>query len=119
MSTAQRSKDARTIDFEGNLTVQNIEEVKRTLENSLAKAGDVTLRFGAVTDIDLTGLQLICSVHRTAARGKRRIQIETPVPKAVSDAAESAGFLRLNGCKQDPEKTCFWAAIKKAEEQRG
>lgn len=119
MSTPQRSKDVRTIDLEGEITVQNIEEVRRTLEKSLAKGGDVTLRFGAVTDIDLTGLQLICSVHRTAARGKKRVEIETPVPKAVSDTAEAAGFLRLNGCKQDSEKTCFWAAIKQAGEHHG
>jgi anti-anti-sigma regulatory factor len=107
MSTA----NSETINLEGDLTLPRAEEIKNTFAAALSGAGSISITFGTVSDIDLSFLQLFCSLHRSAEREKKTVRIEGPAPRALKEAAESAGYLRLAGCKLDCDKTCLWVAV--------
>jgi len=103
--------NAATITLEGDLTLPRAEEIKKIFASALSGPSPVSIAFGAVSDIDLSFLQLFCSLHRSAERDKKQVRIEGPAPKALKETAEAAGYLRLAGCKLDCDKSCLWVSI--------
>jgi anti-anti-sigma regulatory factor len=103
--------DQGTITLEGELTLPRAEELKSALLKALVSGGALNIRFGAVQDVDLSCLQVLCSAHKSAVRMKKQIRFGGTVPKILKDAAEAAGYTRLTGCKLDPEKSCLWIAV--------
>ena len=111
MSTTQISTDDRGgIHLEGDLTLPHAEELKSALIKALVNSDAVTIRFGNVQDLDLSCLQLFCSIHRSALRLKKQVHFDGNLPTILKDTAETAGYLRLKGCKLDYEKSCLWIA---------
>ncbi len=102
------SRDERTLQLEGDLTLLNAAELKRMLIKALINADAVTIQFGDVQELDLSCLQLLCSAHRSAVRLNKQIRFEGSLPKILQETAEAAGYLRLTGCQLDSEKSCFW-----------
>ena len=84
-------------------TVWQAPEIRTALLEQLAAQGPFELDLGEVDEVDLTGLQLLCSAHRTAtARGKEfRV---TRWSEAFERAVETAGFHRHQGCSEG----CLW-----------
>jgi len=112
MSAEQRtSGDEGTVLCEGNLTVNRAEEMKSAFIQALQNANEVTITFTHVTDVDLSYLQLLCSVHRSALRLHKQVRFQGGLPEILKDTAEAAGYLRLKGCKLDSEKNCLWMTV--------
>jgi anti-anti-sigma regulatory factor len=81
------------------LTLANAGEVKEALQAALAADGKITLDASAVAEADLAGLQLICAIHRAAAREGRELQVAGGADCAALVAAVGAlGFGRDVGC---------------------
>jgi anti-anti-sigma regulatory factor len=102
---------ATAITLEGDLTLPRAEEMKGLFANALSGADTVVVGFKNVGDIDLSFLQLVCSLHRSAERDKKQVRIEGVAPKVLKETAEAAGYLRLAGCKLDCDKSCLWVTI--------
>jgi ABC-type transporter Mla MlaB component len=112
MSSMQTLPEGRAIiSLEGDQTLPHAEEMRGLLIKALVNADTVGIRFKEVYHVDLSCLQLLCSAHRSATHLKKRITIECGVPKALKDAADTAGFSRLKGCKRDSDRSCIWAAV--------
>ncbi len=112
MSSIQNlSDDKGAIHLDGDLTLPNAAELRTMLIKSLIDADEVTIRFGAVQDVDLSCLQLLCSAHRSAVRLKRQIRFEGDLPKLLRETADAAGYSRLKGCQLDKGKSCLWVAV--------
>ncbi len=92
----------------GALTVQRAAELKTVLVDALARSGGVAVDLSGVTEIDLCGLQLLCSARRTAARSGKRFALAGPTPDAVRRAAEAAGACIRSGCGAEDPATCPW-----------
>ncbi len=101
----------QTITLEGDLTLPRAGEIRDLFLKGLREAAVVTLDFAGVGEIDLSFLQLLCSLHRSATREKKQVVIKGDAPKALRDAADAAGYLRQTGCKLDCDKTCLWVVI--------
>ncbi len=112
MSAKQnQTGDQGTIILEGELTVPHAEELKSAFLKALINGRALNIRFGAVQDVDLSCLQVLCSAHKSAVRMKKQVCFDGTVPKILKDAAEAAGYTRLSGCKLDSEKSCLWTAV--------
>jgi anti-anti-sigma regulatory factor len=109
-ATLKQSGDTRIILLEGDLTLPHAPEIRTAFMKALVEADDVLIRFGNVRELDLSCLQLLCSAHRSAARLKKRVRFEGDVPRKLSDAADTAGYSHLKGCKLDTENSCLWIA---------
>lgn len=96
------------ITLDGDLTLSHAEELKGTFIKALADADDISIVFSNVQDVDLSCLQLLCSLHRSAVRLKKSVVFSGSKPPAVRIASEAAGFAHLKGCKLDREDRCLW-----------
>lgn len=110
-ATFTQSGNTGTIKLDGDLTLQTAEELKQVLKQALAAADEITIALGNLQDVDLSALQLLCSAHRSAVRQKKRITLTGKAPRAFTEAAEAAGYLKLTGCKLDIEKGCLWMMV--------
>lgn len=102
-----RKKELTQVAVHGAMTVVNAAELRERLLAAFAPGRDVELSLSGVTEIDATGLQLLCSCHRTSVvRGIGfRMKQET---EPLVEAARTAGMSRLKGCVEDADGTCVW-----------
>ncbi len=103
---ANETGDLLTI--EGAMTVQRAAELKALLADALARSDRLTIGLGGVTEVDLCGLQLLCSVQRTAAQSRKRVALAGPVPDAFALAAAEAGLCVRSYCGADDPGRCPW-----------
>ena len=102
-----KKKDRTLVAVHGAMTAVNATELKDRLLEAFAPGREVELSLGGVTEIDVTGLQLLCSCHRTSVErgiGFRMKQESAP----LVEVARTAGMYRLKGCVMDTEGTCIW-----------
>jgi anti-anti-sigma regulatory factor len=92
----------------GSLTVQYAGELRQALMEALAAAGTVSIEFGEDLEIDIAGLQLLCSAHRTSLAGGRRLFLQKTAPATFRQGVEAAGLLRRQGCSLDTHQDCLW-----------
>lgn len=109
-ATFKQSGDKGIIMLEGELTLPHAEEMKKAFLKALLDADDVAVRFKNIKDVDLSCLQLLCSVHRSAVRLKKQVRFDGSPPQVFKAAAKAAGYARLKGCKLDLdcEGSCLW-----------
>jgi anti-anti-sigma regulatory factor len=93
----QRAAGAAVVKLGASLTLGNAGEIKETLAAAVAGGGKITLDAGAVEEIDLAGLQLICAAHRAATHDGRELEIAGRCA-ALTDAIGALGFGRDVGC---------------------
>ena len=84
MIKLEQENDKTYLYLEGEMTVNNAEAFRENLLLSLKQSNLVEIDFEAVTSVDLSYLQLICSAHRFAAADQR------PLPTHCSDPDQKA-----------------------------
>lgn len=110
-ATLKKSGDRKIVVLDGDLTLPHAEALKNAFQNALREADDVAIAFENIREVDLSLLQLFCSLHRSAAQQKKHVKLEGNAPEALKDAVEAAGFSRHAGCKLDLDKSCLWVDI--------
>ena len=106
-----RTGDKGVVTLDGEVTLQQAEELRRVLIKALVDAEEVSLDMEKVEKVDLSCLQLLCSAHRSATRFKKKFAFSGCPPQALRDAVEISGFSRVTGCKLDCDKSCLWMAV--------
>lgn len=104
----------RRISFDGKVTVEHVAELKKTLDDALNTQEDIELLFSSVSDVDLAGLQLLCSFHRTVVGAHKKISRKGSMPDVMQKGVAEAGFDRLSGCRRDDQDSCLWTTPRKA-----
>ncbi|QWV94716.1 STAS domain-containing protein [Geomonas oryzisoli] len=102
-----KKKERTLVTFSGEMTIANVGELRLSLLQAFAVGKPVELSLAGLTGIDVTGLQLLCSCHRTS--------VDKGVPCTVTGRnevlaamAETAGMPRFKGCAEDVAQTCMW-----------
>ncbi len=96
------------VSITGAMTVQRGGEIKALLVGALARSDRLAIDLGGVTEVDLSGLQLLCSVQRTAPRSRKRIAFAGPAPDVFRRAAAEAGVCVRSGCGAEDAANCPW-----------
>ncbi len=109
-ATLKQTGAGRLVTLEGDLTLPHAEEMKKAFLKALVEADDVSISFNDIQDVDLSCLQMLCSVHRSAVRLKKKVRFDDTPPEIFKAAADAAGYSRLKGCKLDFEESCLWIA---------
>ena len=92
----------------GSMTIGQASELTELLLDALGAASELQLDLSGVTEIDLTGLQLLDASHRSALASGKRFSINDGGNRSFLDAVASAGFRRRVGCERDSNGTCIW-----------
>jgi anti-anti-sigma regulatory factor len=92
----------------GSLTVQYAGELRQALMEALSTAGTVSIELSDDLEIDIAGLQMLCSAHRTSLASGRKLFLKRTVPALFRQGVEAAGLLRQKGCSLNPQEDCLW-----------
>lgn len=114
----QESPDTRVVTFTGPMTIENGSAIKAELTSAL-DGKTVIVNLNDVTEIDVIGLQFLCSLHRTAIFMGKSVFLAHPTSEVVKKAEMSAGFCRHSGCAGDVERSCLWALWQSAQNSSG
>ena len=99
---------------EGALTVSRIAEVRDELLKAFKSSAKVVLDLRAVTEIDLSALQLCCSAHKTAMKTKKVFELMDSSTGVAKNTAGMNGYLRQNACSADQNEACLWITKRSA-----
>jgi len=111
--TIERWQDPETagkqgLKLVGSMTIGQAAELKEVLLDALGAASELLVDLSGVTEIDLTGLQLLDASHRSAMANGKRFSINDGGNQSFLDTVASAGFRRRVGCEKDSTGTCIW-----------
>lgn len=99
----------RVVSIRGSMTIPHGAEIRAVLLEALGDAETLVLDLEKVTEVDLIGLQFICSTHRSAIAGRKHFSVMKSGNRIIEEAMFAAGLVRLTGCLQAAENTCIWA----------
>lgn len=111
-TTSEVEPSAVVVSISGSMTVHHAGELKTALLSVLSSDEQICLDLQNVTEVDLTGLQLICATHRSSVQLNKRFCVNSGDNDIVKTASIEAGFQRHVGCAQDKDKTCLWVGGK-------
>jgi len=95
--------------LKGEVTVQHAASLKAILLKA-AEGDRLALDCSSVTEIDVAGLQLLCSAHRTFAKWGKGFSLIGGRPAPFKKSIQESGYARGKGCSLDRDGSCLWVA---------
>ncbi|KAB0669405.1 STAS domain-containing protein [Oryzomonas sagensis] len=99
---------ARTLAIDGALTIERSGEFCQTLRDALAGAQQVVLDVTQVQEIDIPGLQLICSACKTAAAAGKVFTFAGHLPACLLELKDGIGACQNSPCSHNGNSSCIW-----------
>lgn len=90
---ATKAKSSCKVRLSGELTVRTIADAHQKLITALAKSEAALIDTRAVSEADLTLVQLIEAARRTAAADGKRLVLSPAPSAALTDVLQRGGFL--------------------------
>jgi len=83
------------IRLEGVLDIGGATELKQVLLQALESPGPARIALEAVTEMDVTAMQLLWAAEQEARRSGKALALEGRVPEALRNQMQGAGFERV------------------------
>lgn len=96
------------VKINGPTTISNVSILLMKLLEAFDQSDNVVLDLTGVTEIDVAGLQLFCSSHRSSIFINKGFKITGQNQPVIWEAAAASGQLRTSGCAVDTKDTCIW-----------
>ncbi len=90
------------------LTIENASEFSRLASEALEASNNVAIEFEPTVEIDITGVQILCSACKSAASNGKTFSFQGPQPQALADIIAKSGAERHTVCKHNNDSTCIW-----------
>lgn len=90
------------------LTIENASEFARIINEALNSSKNVAIEFESALEVDITGLQLICSACKSAAAKGCNFSYHGLMPPALTDMIIASGAARYTVCRHNNDSTCIW-----------
>ena len=78
----------------GDFTLPNVQKWRTAIEAALKQSPTVLVSLGLAQDIDLSGIQLLYSVRKTALSGNKEFHLTGEVPEIIAERLFDAGFIQ-------------------------
>jgi len=108
LNSSVRENGEIIITSGGRLTIENAAEFSLIVREALEASSNVALEFEPEVEIDITGVQILCSACKSAAQSGKTISYHGPQPQALADIITSSGAERHAVCKHNNDSTCIW-----------
>lgn len=112
----QKNKPAKRVSGEqtafearGTCTVEEAGRIRTLLMEKLRESDRVVLSLSGVDEADLSFLQLLCAVHKSAFNARKTLVLDGVPSEPLTRKAREAGFACRRECGPDLSKDCFWA----------
>jgi anti-anti-sigma regulatory factor len=96
------------LTIEGAFTLPYINEIRDALLRTMQRADDIVVDMQAVTDLDVSGFQVMCAAHKSAIRLGKRLSFAGAPPAAVREITRRAGYVRQSSCMSGADGRCLW-----------
>lgn len=106
----EESGQARTLRLDGDLGIQRASELKKVLLEAQDGVKNLILNLEGVTGADVSGLQLLCALHRTVVKENKGLTVTGDISPSFGQAVRDAGYERERGCPRDRDQSCLWKA---------
>ena len=90
------------------LTIENAADFARIIREALEASHNVSLEFEPTVEIDITGVQILCSACKSAATGGTSILYKGPRPQGLAEMIAASGAGRNAVCKHNNDSSCIW-----------
>jgi anti-anti-sigma regulatory factor len=90
------------------LTIENAADFLRIVKDALEASPTVSIEFEPDVEIDITGVQILCSACKSAAGSGKKFTYRGPQPQAMADIIVSSGAERHTVCKHNNNTNCIW-----------
>lgn len=90
------------------LTIENAAEFSRIIREAFEASKSIAIEFEPAVEIDITGIQIICSACKSAALSGNTFSYHGKRPQALADIISSSGAERHAVCKHNNDSTCVW-----------
>jgi anti-anti-sigma regulatory factor len=90
------------------LTIENASEFARVVSEALDASKKVAVEFEPAVEIDITGMQILCSACKTASASDKVFSYHGPQPEALAAIISASGAERRAICKHNNDSTCIW-----------
>ncbi len=84
---------SRNVVASNSVTVRSAAEFKHDLLAAFESSGDVMLDLDALSEVDLSFVQMVCAAREQCARDGRTLALLAPAPAPVTALLDRAGFL--------------------------
>jgi len=101
-------RNKKVLVIEGDGTIQSAENLRRILAEALVDTDILVLDVSLTTEWDISGLQILCSAHKSALKKGKRITFEGKIHEHMIHVLRESGFFRHIGCNLDSTGECLW-----------
>ncbi len=106
--SVERSTGATVVRLRGEVKLPNLRELREVLMEQLPSGRTVEMDLGCATAIDVCGLQLMCSAHRTFRKRSARFALQQK-PDWLRTTASAAGYdPKTSVCPFRNGGDCLW-----------
>jgi ABC-type transporter Mla MlaB component len=95
MKKKKTVRKADEIKIKGDLIVGNVQMMKKVIEKEIMNFSAIS--FEEVTQIDLSGIQLLESVKKAFAQSGKNLKINIEIPSECLELLTKCGFRNLPG----------------------
>ncbi len=108
--THSTSSDGSTLSISvaGKLAIDTAPALHSLLLEQSGPVANIQMDVSAVDEIDLAGVQLICSACRTALDAQKRFNFAGCMAPDVKKAIDTVGLQRQTTCKHNADLPCIW-----------
>ena len=96
------------LKLDGDVTIEQAAELKNVLIDAIDKVNDLDIDVGELKNIDLSGLQLLCSAHRSSLNKNKTLNVINKKNDSYVKTILDAGFNRNLVCDVDKNNSCLW-----------
>ena len=90
------------------LTIEASADFARIVREALEASAAVAIEFDPAVEIDITGMQILCSACKSAARSGKTFSYNGLQPHALGAFIATSGAERHAICKHNNDSTCIW-----------
>ncbi len=91
----KKSDSALEMVFSGQLTINYIQKIKDTVSGEVDFSKDITVVVDNPDNLDITFLQLLQSLKKTAELNKRQFEVRSTLPNELESLVSNSGFSDL------------------------
>jgi anti-anti-sigma regulatory factor len=90
------------------LSIESAGEFYRIVREAMDASNSVVVEFEPDVQIDITGIQILCSACKSAALSGKTFSYLGPQPKSLVEIIASSGAERHSVCKHNNDSNCIW-----------
>jgi ABC-type transporter Mla MlaB component len=105
--TAGSLSDLSTVSIEGEFTLPRITEIRDTLLRAIDREAKVHLNLANISQVDISALQLFCSIHKTLDMRSKTVTITGKAPALFSELLARAGYYKHAACPATLKGPCL------------